>query len=155
MQHCHLWIRHAPPSVYSPSRWCPCASRRSRRDAPVIWRKLLPADSASCRLFQRNGLLDHLQTCGVSHLFYFYGGGNICIAFRERVGMVDFRFLDIARTRADKYTTEEPPQFACCGIRIRRQCGKKANVGLFVFDCKTVQIPRDCTCQRECRTRPA
>ncbi|XP_033498857.2 receptor expression-enhancing protein 1 [Epinephelus lanceolatus] len=39
-----------PLTVYPASRCRLCASRRSRLDAPVIWRKLLPADSASCRL---------------------------------------------------------------------------------------------------------
>nr|XP_046268871.1 receptor expression-enhancing protein 2 [Scatophagus argus] len=41
---------YSPLAVYPASRCCLCASRRSRLDAPVIWRKLLPADSASCRL---------------------------------------------------------------------------------------------------------
>lgn len=39
-----------PLTVYPASRCRLCASTRSRLDAPVIWRKLLPADSASCRL---------------------------------------------------------------------------------------------------------
>lgn len=41
---------YGPLTVYPTSRCCLCASGRSRLDAPVIWRKLLPADSASCRL---------------------------------------------------------------------------------------------------------
>ena len=53
MQHCHLWATAGLRSltVYPASRCRLCASGRSRLDAPVIWRKLLPADSASCRLF--------------------------------------------------------------------------------------------------------
>ncbi|XP_036927205.1 receptor expression-enhancing protein 1 isoform X2 [Acanthopagrus latus] len=50
MQHCHLWIKVIVALFFPASRCCLCASTRSRLNAPVIWRKLLPADSASCRL---------------------------------------------------------------------------------------------------------
>uniref|UniRef100_A0A3P9J2K3 Receptor expression-enhancing protein n=1 Tax=Oryzias latipes TaxID=8090 RepID=A0A3P9J2K3_ORYLA len=54
MQHCHLWIRLAGRCVIRASRCRLCAYRRCVQtpsaDAPVIWRKLLLADSASCRL---------------------------------------------------------------------------------------------------------
>ncbi len=50
-QHCHLRMSRSPLTVCFPASRCRlCASGRSRLDAPVIWRKLLPSDSASCRL---------------------------------------------------------------------------------------------------------
>lgn len=70
VQHRHLWIRAALPLFILHAVAC------ARPDAAAQTRlsfggKLLPADSASCRLLQRNGLLDHLSACGVSPFYLF------------------------------------------------------------------------------------
>lgn len=76
MQHCHLWARRAPLNcLFSTITLAPVcvqtdAAALDAHGAPVIWRKLLPADRQRVLSpLQRNGLLDHLQTCGVSLLF--------------------------------------------------------------------------------------
>lgn len=118
-------------TVYSPpSRWRPCARRATDADAldahgaPVIWRKLLPADRQRVLSpLQRNGLLDHLQTCGVSllfirYLFYFFANVYLCGAASFVGGAGDGGCL--VRWGIDRRSHHHPfPRKMCQAIPIR------------------------------------